>query len=196
MRENILKKNVFWFSLLSGVLLFISIAFGQKIFAELWLLHEMIQLLILLFFCGTMSWSLVYWLKKGSSVKLPFLPLIIHALIISIIVIFPVNWLRNKIDFDNHRIEFGDAALYVMEHEMEMEETGHPKIFELPAQYKYLSLDGVVYVIHRQHQRGIFFFTFRGAPDGVSGFLKIERGADLKEFTKAITTDHLIIKHL
>jgi hypothetical protein len=194
MREKIIKKNVFWFSVLSAILLFLSIALGQKIFAELWLIHEMIQLLVLLFFCVTLSWSLVFWLKKSDYVKVRYVPLVIHVIMVAIIVILPLNWLRNEIEFNNNRDQFEKAALFVME--KEVEETGHPEIFELPEQYKYLSLDGVVFVIHKQNKKGVFFFTFRGAPDGVSGFLKLQSGADLKEFSKAITAEHLTSKDL
>jgi hypothetical protein len=194
MRSKITRQKVFWFSILSSVLLFISISAGQKIFAELWLIHEMIQLLVLLFFGVTISWSIVFWLKHGAYVRTPWLPLLVHIIMVAIIVILPLNWLRNEIEFNNNRDQFDEAAALVMKEETE--ETGRPEIFELPAQYKYLSLDGVVFVIHKDKKKGVFFFTYRGAPDGVSGFLKLEYGADLKTFGRAITAEHLVSKDL
>jgi hypothetical protein len=195
MREKITKQKVFWFSLLSSLLLFISIAEGQKFFAELWLIHELLQLLVFLFFIATIIWSVVFWLKKDKLVKLPYLPLIIHFVIVIIVIVIPINWLRNKIEFNYYRDEFDKAAQIVMKRKLE--EKGHPQISELPEEYKHLSLDGVVFVIHKQNTKGIFFFTFRGAPEGLSGYLKIQEPADLQEYIKAISLEeHLIAKEL
>jgi hypothetical protein len=195
MLENITKQKVFWFSLLSSLLLITSIAEGQKLFAELWLIHEMIQLLVFLFFSVTIIWSIVFWVKKGKTVKLPYLPLLIQFVIVVIIVILPINWLRNKIEFNIYREEFNEAAQIIIDRKLE--ETSHPQISELPETYKHLSLDGVVFVIHEHDTQGVFFFTFRGAPEGMSGYLKIQKQADLQEYIKAISTEeHLIAKDL
>jgi hypothetical protein len=195
MQQKIIKQKVFWFSLLSSCLLFLSIAEGQKIFAELWLIHELIQLLVFLFFIGTIIWSIVFLWKQRSTVKLAYLPLLIQFIMVAVIVILPINWLRNKMEFDAYRDEFDKAAQIIMDEKLE--ELGHPQIVELPAEYKHLSLDGVVFVIHKQNTKGIFFFTFRGAPEGMSGYLKVQEHANLQEYINAISTEeHLIAKDL
>src|SRR4051812_20611101 len=119
MRSKITRQKVFWFSILSSVLLFISISAGQKIFAELWLIHEMIQLLVLLFFGVTISWSIVFWLKHGAYVRTPWLPLLVQIIMVAIIVILPLNWLRNEIEFNNNRDQFDAAAALAMKEEVE-----------------------------------------------------------------------------
>jgi hypothetical protein len=69
----------------------------------------------------------------------------------------------------------------------QIEKTINPEIFKLPESYKNLSVGGgEVIVINKSSQKGVFFFTFRGVPDGKIGFLKIIGNDNVNDFTKRL----------
>jgi hypothetical protein len=53
----------------------------------------------------------------------------------------------------------------------------------LPEKFQFLSVGGgEVIMINNSISKGVFFYTFRGTPDGMSGFLNIKGDGKIDQF--------------
>lgn len=182
-KKDITNTTILYLSVLSSILLFLSIMFGQKLASELWILTLIIELPIILFFIVTIIVSLIFWVRNNLKYDFPFLPLTINILFVGLIIILPLNKIRNRFEFVIQKRQYEKAADFVLS--KQIEQTIHPEIFRLPKNYKNLSVGGgEVIVINKSNQKGVFFYTFRGVPDGQIGFLKIEGTYDVNNFAK------------
>ncbi len=115
-------------------------------------------------------------------------------MMVALIIILPLNWIRNKIEFASNKEQF-ELAVDIIAHENQ-EINDQPQIHKLAPELEHLSLDGVVLTMHRPTSKGFFFFTFRGAPEGVAGFLKITGNGKLDNYISDITPDSVVVKTL
>ena len=184
-KKDITNTTILYLSILSSILLFLSIMYGQKLSSELWVMTLIIHLPIILFFTVTMIVSLIFWIRNNSKYDLPFLPLTINILFVGLIIILPLNRIRNRIEFVTQKKQFEKAVNFVLS--KQTEQTIYPETFELAKNYKNLSVGGgEVIVINKKTQKGVFFYTFRGVPDGRIGFLKIVGDENVNDFTKQL----------
>jgi hypothetical protein len=159
--------------------------YGQKLASELWVMTLIIDLPIILFFSVSIIVSLIFWIRNNSKYDFPFLPLTINILFLGLIIIFPLNKIRNRIEFATQKKQFEKAVYFVLS--KQIEQTIYPETFKLPKNYKKLSVGGgEVIVIKKNTQKGVFFYTFRGVPDGRIGFLKIIGNDNVNDFTKEL----------
>lgn len=175
-------------------MLFASIAFGPKIFKDYWVLNAFVQLICILFFSVITSWAIVFWFKNKGYVKTPYLPLMINVVMAIIIAVLPINWIRNKIEFTSNKEQFENAVSIITA--STIKDTERPQIYQLPAEYHYLSLDGITLIIKKPTSNGIFFYTFRGAPEGLAGFLKITGDGTVEDYKISIIPKNAKIKNL
>ena len=184
-KKDITNTTILYLSILSSILLFLSIMYGQKLASELWVLTLIIHLPIILFFSVTTIVSLIFWIRNNSKYDLSFLPLTINILFVGLIIILPLNKIRNRIEFVTQKKQFEKAVNFVLS--KQAEQTIYPETFELPKNYKNLSVGGgEVIVINKKTQKGVFFYTFRGVPDGRIGFLKIIGNDNVTDFAKQL----------
>jgi hypothetical protein len=158
------------------------------------MINAFMQLIAILFFSVITSWAIVFWIKNQGYVKTPYLPLLINVVMSLIIVVLPLNWIRNKIEFTSNREQFENAVKIILNEPTN--EPDRPQIRRLSEEYDFLSLDGVVLVVHKTASKGIFFYTFRGAPEGVAGFLKITGDGTPDDFKKYIGPKNASVKDL
>ena len=184
-KKDITNTTILYLSILSSMLLFLSIAYGQKLASELWVMTLIIHLPIILFFTVTMIVSLIFWIRNNSKYDFPFLPLTINILFFGLIIILPLNKIRNRIEFATQKKQFEKTVSFVLS--KQTEQTIYPETFKLPENYKNLSVGGgEVIVINKSTQKGVFFYTFRGVPDGRIGFLKIIGNDNVTDFAKQL----------
>ncbi len=159
--------------------------YSQKLASELWILFLIILIPIILFFIVTTITSLIFWTENNSIYDIPFLPFIINILLLALIIILPLNKIRNRIEFAMYKRQFEKAVDFVLS--KETEQTIYPKIFKLPENYENLSVGGgEVIVINKGDKKGVFFYKFRGVPDGQIGFLKIIGNDCINNLTKEL----------
>ncbi len=88
-------------------------------------------------------------------------------------------------EFATKKTQFEDAVDFVLS--KQIEKTTYPEIYKLPKSYKHLSAGGgEVIVINNNAKKGVFFYTFRGTPDGRIGFLKIKEDNNINDYTKEL----------
>ena len=68
----------------------------------------------------------------------------------------------------------------------QIEQTTYPEIFKFSKNYKHLSVGGVEVIVINNTQQGVFFYIFRGTPDGRIGFLKIKENYSIDNYTKKL----------
>jgi len=184
-KKDITNTTILYLSILSSILLFLTIMYGQKLASELWVMTFIIDLPIILFFSVSIIVSLIFWIRNNSKYDFPFLPLTINILFLGLIIILPLNKIRNRIEFATQKKQFEKAVDFVLS--KQIEQTVYPETFKLPKNYKKLSVGGgEVIVIKKNTQKGVFFYTFRGVPDGRIGFLKIIGNDNVNDFTKEL----------
>lgn len=184
-KKDITNTTILYLSILSSILLFLTIMYGQKLASELWVMTLIIDLPIILFFSVSIIVSLIFWIRNNSKYDFPFLPLTINILFLGLIIILPLNKIRNRIEFATQKKQFEKAVYFVLS--KQIEQTIYPETFKLPKNYKKLSVGGgEVIVIKKNTQKGVFFYTFRGVPDGRIGFLKIIGNDNVNDFTKEL----------
>ncbi len=184
-KKDITNTTILYLSILSSILLFLTIMYGQKLASELWVMTLIIDLPIILFFSVSIIVSLIFWIRNNSKYDFPFLPLTINILFLGLIIILPLNKIRNRIEFATQKKQFEKAVDFVLS--KQIEQTVYPETFKLPKNYKKLSVGGgEVIVIKKNTQKGVFFYTFRGVPDGRIGFLKIIGNDNVNDFTKEL----------
>jgi len=183
-KRDITNTTILYLSILSSILLFLTIMYGQKLASELWVMTLIIDLPIILFFSVSIIVSLIFWIRNNSKYDFPFLPLTINILFLGLIIL-PLNKIRNRIEFATQKKQFEKAVDFVLS--KQIEQTVYPETFKLPKNYKKLSVGGgEVIVIKKNTQKGVFFYTFRGVPDGRIGFLKIIGNDNVNDFTKEL----------
>jgi hypothetical protein len=184
-KKDITNTTILYLSILSSILLFLTIMYGQKLASELWVMTLIIDLPIILFFSVSIIVSLIFWIRNNSKYDFPFLPLTINILFLGLIIILPLNKIRNRIEFATQKKQFEKAVDFVLS--KQIEQSVYPETFKLPKNYKKLSVGGgEVIVIKKNTQKGVFFYTFRGVPDGRIGFLKIIGNDNVNDFTKEL----------
>jgi len=183
-KRDITNTTILYLSILSSILLFLTIMYGQKLASELWVMTLIIDLPIILFFSVSIIVSLIFWIRNNSKYDFPFLPLTINILFLGLIIL-PLNKIRNRIEFATQKKQFEKAVDFVLS--KQIEQTVYPETFKLPKNYKKLSVGGgEVIIIKKNTQKGVFFYTFRGVPDGRIGFLKIIGNDNVNDFTKEL----------
>ena len=126
-----------------------------------------------------------------------FLPFLINAISISIIVFFPLSsiWPENLIppdksedqlfitlgifkwkdlfyaDYDQHRDEYNEVIHLIENGELKVPSENY-SLIDLPKNFEYLSRGGGQIMIEKKDDRfQVFFYTFRGVLDNFSGYM-------------------------
>jgi hypothetical protein len=175
--KSIKTASIFKLSLISSLLLFFDIMFSQALANIFSLFAILIDIPVILFFAIVSILSLVFWIKRSKDYAAPFSPLIINLLFLIAIIILPLNYIRNRIDFFINETDYNRAY--------ELAINAHPDStyynFVLPGKFKSLSTDdGQVDGVNKEKAHAVLFYTFRGVPDGQIGFVKVsnDKNAD------------------
>lgn len=194
-KNDITTTTIFYLALISSILLFLSIMFAQKLTSEIWILYLFILLPVILFFAVTSIIALIFWIRYTSKFDMPYLPLAINIIFLALILILPLNKIRNRIKFETHKSQYEKAVNYALS--QQSEQTTYPVILKLPKNYKYLSVGGgEVMVINKDNKKGVFFYNFRGTPDGQIGFLRIKGNENINDFKKELFNEIVEIKKI
>jgi len=176
---NISKAPIFKLSIASSVLLFFSKMYGQKFWTELWMIYGFIELMIVVFFLIVFVASIVFWIKNKKKFANPFIPFAFNLIVGALVVILPLNLIRNEMGFTlfYNNYEAASNLAIASKHDSTI------YFYVLPDKFKSLSLnDGEVSVINKPSAKAVFFFTFIGVPTGKQGFLKIIAGGKPNNF--------------
>lgn len=180
-RQKITGTRIFKFALISSILLFLSIWFGQSLWSELWIIYGIIWIGIVFFFIVTVFWGLIFWIRKKREYKFAFLPLLITITFLGLIIILPIKRIKNRLDFVTNKKQYEVASNLVLE--TNNKQSKYPTLYMLPDKFKFLSVGGgEVMVINNSISKGVLFYTFRGTPDGMSGFLNIKGDGKIDHF--------------
>lgn len=188
---KVYKTTIFALSIVSSLLLFLSVMYSQKFWSELWIIYGFIELAFIVFFFILLIWSIVYWIRN--KVQKPFLPFLINIVSLLLIIVLPLNFIRNRVDFFFNKGDYEKAAKLIYNETHTLTDT----VYKLPSGYQSLSAGGGdALIVNNSLGSAVFFFTFRGAPDGLKGFLKVINGKGTDVFTKNIGSEITEIKNL
>jgi hypothetical protein len=165
------RTTSFKLSIFFSLLLLVSITYAEKLASALWVIYDFIELVIIIIFVAILVTSIVSWKKKNTTS--PYVPFCINACTLVLVIMLPLNYIRNRIEFFLFRSDYNSAANFVLEDQ----KSALPSLYQLPNQYSYLSVgSGKVDIVDRAACRAVVFYTFTGIPDGMSGFVKVSSG--------------------
>jgi len=94
--------------------------------------------------------------------------------------------MRNRAGFALFRNDYESAVDIINKADIDSTKS----IIELPSGYKYLSVGGgQVSLSHKHSAKAILFYTFRGTPDGLKGFIKVPNNSNIEEYKSDIASD-------
>ena len=190
---SISKALIFKLSTISSLLLFLSIMYGQKFWSELWLVYGFIEFIIIVFFLTIFTISIVFWIKNKRNYSNSFIPFIINLIIGILVIVLPLNWIRNRIGFAFYYNSYQTASNLAINSKHD----STVYLYKLPDKFKSLSAGGGdALVINQPSGKAVFFYTFRGTPNGKQGFLKIIKGENANDFVKDLFIEFPIVKDL
>jgi len=170
--KGIYNASVFRLSVISSLLLFFSVMFGQYLWSQLWMLFGIIELAIIIFFVAMLVWSIVHWIKNRKTLSNTYYPFLVNVVIVALVVILPLNFIRIWLKYNLHRSDFEAASQIVLKTKTD---TLHR--LTLPSEYQYLSMNsGSVNVEKNGPASTVIFYTFLGVPDGKGGIIKVFNG--------------------
>lgn len=143
--------------------------FSQALVNIFSLLAILIDIPVILFFAIVLILSLIFWIKKSKDYSAPFSPFLINLLFLIAIIILPLNYIRNRIDFFINETDYNRA--YDLAIKAHPDSTYYSLM--LPKKFKSLSDGGQVEGFNSETARAVLFYTFRGIPDGQCGFVKV-----------------------
>lgn len=175
------KQRLNIISIIFSFLLIITISFWDKLWSELWLISLFIGLPILIGFIIVFIISVYYVLKDRKNKKY-LIPFIINLITIMIIVFLPLNWMRTYISFEMNLNKFEKIVQMVEVNELKPNAKKNNSLVNLPREYRHLSVGGgQIIVMNIDDQKVIFFYTFRGIPDGRSGIVYVPENVNFEE---------------
>lgn len=181
---DVTKTNSFKLSLYSSIILLLSMMYAQRFWSTLWIIYGFIEIALIAFFAIALVWSVVFWIKN--KYKKSYLPFAISITSLALIIILPLNWIRNRIEFFVWKSNYEQAALLIYKNMPDSTRT----TYKLPDKYEFLSAGGGEALVENSSKcKGVLFFTFRGIPDGMKGFVKILDGKSINTFTESIGSE-------
>jgi hypothetical protein len=196
-KEKIRNTLVYKLALVSSISLFFSTALSQRLWSSLWIMYGLMELLLIVICGGTMVLSLIIWIKKHKVYLFEFISFIISAVFIVLIIILPLNDIRIKMEFALFKNQYEHAVDLALSGNQTMTKDSVIQNFVLPFKYKYLSAGGgEVIVVSKAKSKGVFFYTFRGCPDGMSGFLKTKGNSKIEIVKDDIYSGTRVLKDL
>lgn len=182
--KSIKTARIFKLSVISSLLLFFNIMYGQALFNALWVLSLLIDVPIILFFASILVSSLIFWIKKSKDYSTPYIPFYINLFFLVTIILLPLNFIRNRIGFFINETNYNKA--YDLAIRAQPDSVYND--FTLPSKYSSLS-DGNVTVINSQNEHAVLFFTLRGVPDGHGGFVRVSNNKNADELIKQLFSE-------
>jgi len=124
--------------------------------------------------------SLVMWLLMRPRRVATVLPLLICGLTLAVLVLVPFERISTALDFARHEAAREALVEQVVSGALEPDEHG---LIALGSQAPLLSRGGNEVVVEEiGGEPYVLFYTYRGAPDGYSGFLWVPSGGDPRRF--------------
>jgi hypothetical protein len=186
-KKKITRARIFKLSIISSILLFLSLFYGQILWSELWLIYGFIQVGIIALFFLTVVWGLIFWMRNNEEYQAGFVPLLITLTFLCLVIFLPLNKIRNRLEFTTNKRQFEKAVNLVL---ATNKKTEYPTLYKLPKNYQFLSAGGgEVIIINKVTSKGVLFYTFRGTPDGISGFFKIKGDGRIDDFKNDLSGD-------
>ncbi len=180
-KRRITSTIIFKLALACSALLFLSSFYADKLWSELWLVYGFIQIGLIVLFTVVVVFAIGFWITKRKEYENAFVPPTILVVIFGLILILPLNSIRNRLEFSADKELLEKAVELVLS--KSANNTEYPTVEKLPARFQSLSVGGgEVVVVNRLTSRGVLFFTFRGAPNGMRGFLKIKGNGSINDF--------------
>jgi hypothetical protein len=161
-------------SIFSSIILILFVGFWNKIWSELWMLGAVIGLIIFIIWFVVLIKLLFFLSKNNTNNEKRFYPLLVHILTLLIIVIFPLNWLREYAGFILFQNQMEYIVKLVEEKKLVPNVSYNSTLISLPGFYSCLSVGGGQIIVEDlDNGKAVFFYTFRGTPDGRGGFVHI-----------------------
>ncbi|MER2998550.1 hypothetical protein [Pontibacter populi] len=179
--KGITKYRKFRLSVIASVVSVLVVAYWDRIWSEYWLLALPFGLLVLVFFIVALTQSLIFAYNHKRITKLASLPLTINLLTLFLIFVLPLNWVRQYIEFKFRQSEMEEVVRMANHNELENVRL-NSDLMQLPDNYSQLSVGGGQVIVEEVNDhKAVFFYTFRGTPDGREGFVFIPDGAKLED---------------
>jgi len=180
--KDISKYGTIRLTVIASIVTILMISYWDKIWSEYWLLALPFGLLVLVLFIASLTKSLIFSNKHKDKIRFASLPLTINLLTMLLIFVLPLNWVRQYIEFKFRQSEMEEVIKLANKNELET--VSHSSdLMQLPAEFSQLSVGGgQVIVIDVNDQKVVFFYTFRGTPDGREGFVYLPDKIKLNGF--------------
>ena len=177
--EKITKAPIFKSSIIASSILLLTIMFAGTLISELWLVYGFVAFVIIIIFLIILIRSVIFLDKNRTTYKYPGIPLLINVGVLIVIYITPLNYIKDRIEFTLFYNSYENATKEVISTTTQNSEG----IVILPSKYQFLSVGGGEAVVFKTGSNtAVFFYTFRGAPDGFDGFVKISKDGNIKDF--------------
>lgn len=174
-KKKITQSDIFALSLVSSIVFFITVAYLDTLFSSLWVLALAPLLISFLLYVTGIVLGIIFLYNRRTEYTYSFVPISVNAFFLILIVALPLNLLRERFGLIIYKSAYEVATNLVLSKETEY--LKYSEIRGLPEWYGFLSAGGgEVLVINQRNTKGVFFYTFRGTPDGKAGFLKIKQG--------------------
>ena len=170
---SIFQTVTFRLSIFSSSLFCFSCMYADKLWSDFWLLYGIIHIIIIGFFIGVTIQSVVFWAAQSDAYKFSFIPFISNIICLVLVITLPLNYIRNRIEFAIYKNEYNAAANIAVKRRKDLT----TNLYNLPSRLSFLSVGGGdVILLDKPMKKAVFFYTFRGAPEGRSGFIQVRRG--------------------
>ena len=101
------------------------------------------------------------------------MPFCLQIVFLCSIIVLPLNRIRNRIEFRLFKSQYEEAYKLARKDTRKSSQYS----YHLPNKYQSLSVGGGdVYIVKKNTGTAVLFYTFRGMPDGASGFVRIDSG--------------------
>ncbi len=163
----------------------LTIAYSDLLWSELWLGVLFFEAPLFLGFLTIFISSIVLLIKHKRIKNL--LPLFINVSTILIIVFCPLGDWKNSFTFQWHFDEMNKIVQMVNSGELSPNVKHNQRLIRLPSQYENLSVGGGEIIVDKINDLNVvFFYTFRGTPDGRAGFIHLPKKTSLADLKRKI----------
>ncbi|MVN89639.1 hypothetical protein [Mucilaginibacter aquatilis] len=167
------RTLTFKLSFFASIFLFISVMYSQKLWSDLWMIYGFFQLFIIAAFLIVLVTSTVFWIRQGEIYRFSFLPFGLNIICLILVIMLPLNYIRNRMAFVVYKDDYQVASNIAVTGPLDPGSS----LYKLPGKYSSLSVGGgEVDVLDKSLNQAVLFFTFRGMPEGRSGFVHIRKG--------------------
>ena len=157
------------------------------------MIYGLIEIGIIVLFSVVLIRSLIFWIRRRHLYSYIFIPFCINMLFLVLVILLPLNWIKDRLEFSLYYNRYEVASDLAIKAKPD----SASYLYMLPSGYQSLSVGGgEVLVTNKEKANAVLFFTFRGVPDGMSGFVKTRNSKKNNYLIREIFNELYQIKDL